>query len=178
MATPIPENRCVFTADEIVRASGAAASGAGAAPTQVEGVSIDSRTVARGALFVALRGIRDGHEFIDAAAARGAAAALVERGRAHSTLPCLEVNDTLEALGALARFHLERIRGTHPLPLAAIGGAAGKTTTKELTAALVRALYGDILATPGNLNNLIGVPMTVLTLTPRERAAVIECGTN
>jgi UDP-N-acetylmuramoyl-tripeptide--D-alanyl-D-alanine ligase len=70
------------------------------------------------------------------------------------------------------------MRALGPVPTIAIGGAAGKTTTKELTAALARALFGDILATPGNLNNLIGVPMTILTLTDAHRAAVLECGTN
>jgi UDP-N-acetylmuramoyl-tripeptide--D-alanyl-D-alanine ligase len=84
----------------------------------------------------------------------------------------------LRALGALARCHLERVRVLSSLPVVAIGGAAGKTTTKEISAALMRALFGEILATPGNLNNLIGVPMTLLTLTADHRAAVLECGTN
>ncbi len=176
MATAIPLNRCRFTAAEIIRATDAAApSGFDGATTAV---SIDTRSLAAGALFVALRGARDGHEYLAAAAARGAAAAIVERGRASAALPCFMVDDTLAALGALAHFHLHRIRGPHNPPVIAIGGAAGKTTTKELTAALARALFGEILATPGNLNNLIGVPMTLLTLSGAERAAVIECGTN
>ena len=78
----------------------------------------------------------------------------------------------------LARRHLARTREARSLPLIAIGGAVGKTTTKELTAAVVRALFGVTLATPGNLNNLIGVPMTIFTLTSQHRAAVLECGTN
>lgn len=176
MATPIPENRCRFSTTEVVRAIGARYSGG--QEMSFEGVSIDSRSIAPGALFVALRGVRDGHEFLGAAAARGAAGALVERGRSHPALACFEVDDTLTTLGALARFHLNRTRARHPLPTIAIGGAAGKTTTKELTAAIARALFGEILATPGNLNNLIGVPMTILTLTDAHRAAVLECGTN
>jgi UDP-N-acetylmuramoyl-tripeptide--D-alanyl-D-alanine ligase len=176
MATPIPANRCCFSAADIIRATGA--SPTAASDLKVEGVSIDSRSIAPGALFVALRGVRDGHEFLTTAAERGAIAAIVERGRAHAALTCFEVDDTLAALGALARFHLRRMRGHHVLPTIAIGGAAGKTTTKELTAAIARELYGEILATPGNLNNLIGVPMTILTLTDAHRAAVIECGTN
>lgn len=176
MATPIPENRCRFSTTEVIRATSAIYIGGN--EMSFEGVSIDSRSIASGALFVALRGVRDGHEFLGAAAARGATAALVERGRSHPALECFEVDDTLTALGALARFHLNRTRTHHQLPTIAIGGAAGKTTTKELTAALGRALFGEILATPGNLNNLIGVPMTILTLTDAHRAAVLECGTN
>jgi UDP-N-acetylmuramoyl-tripeptide--D-alanyl-D-alanine ligase len=176
MATPIPANLCAFTADEIAEAT-AARPPREAARLHLRSVSIDTRTIAPGALFVALRGVRDGHEFLQAATARGAAAALVERGRG-SVLPCFEVDDSLAALGALARHHLQRIRATRTLSIIAIGGAAGKTTTKELTAAVVRALFGEILATPGNLNNLIGVPMTALMLTSAHRAAVLECGTN
>src|SRR5690348_10367963 len=176
MATAIPANRCAFTADEIVRATGAEFSGPSA--LSVDGVSSDTRTIGRGTLFVALRGIRDGHEFIRAAAERGAAAAVVERGRHDTALPCFEVEDTLVALGDLARFHLERMRARRSIASIAVGGAAGKTTTKELTAALARALFGQILATPGNLNNLIGVPMTLLMLDDTHNAMVIECGTN
>ncbi|HJU28057.1 MAG TPA: UDP-N-acetylmuramoyl-tripeptide--D-alanyl-D-alanine ligase [Candidatus Binataceae bacterium] len=176
MATPIPANRCAFTAEEIIRATDARPSGPGG--VHVESVSIDTRSIAPGALFVALRGGRDGHQFLRAAAARGAAAAIVEGSRADPALPCFEVGDTLEALGRLARLHLRRRRAAAPLPVIAVGGAAGKTTTKEMTAALMRALVGRALATPGNLNNLIGVPMTIFTLSESDRAAVIECGTN
>ena len=176
MATPIPVNRCRFSAADIIRATGATFTGGQG--TIFEGVGIDSRSIEPGNLFIALRGVRDGHEFLDAAATRGAAAALVERGRTNPLLACFEVDDTLKALGALARFHLNRIRAHHSLPTIAIGGAAGKTTTKELTAAMARALFGEILATPGNLNNLIGLPMTLLTLTDSHHAAVLECGTN
>ncbi len=176
MATPIPINRCRFSPAEVIRATGAAFSGPG--DLALAGVSIDTRSIVPDALFVALRGVRDGHEFVREAAARGAAAVIVERGRIDSALPCFEVDDTLVALGALARFHLNRMRAMRPIPTIAIGGAAGKTTTKELTAALARALFGEVLATPGNLNNLIGVPMTILTLTDTHRAAVLECGTN
>ncbi|MGH8013479.1 MAG: Mur ligase family protein, partial [Candidatus Binataceae bacterium] len=174
MATPIPGNTCCFTAAEIIKATGATLTGS---VSKVGSISIDSRTIIPGALFVALRGVRDGHDFLAAASAH-AAAALVERGRGDGVLPCFETTDTLAALGALARFHLERERAARAIPVVTIGGAAGKTTTKELTAAMLRALYDDIAATPGNLNNLIGVPMTILTLAPVHRAAVLECGTN
>ena len=176
MATAIPVNRCRFSAAEVTRATRATFTGA--LETYFEGVSVDSRSIAPGNLFVALRGVRDGHDFLAAAAARGATAALVERGRTHPAIACFEVDDPLMALGSLARFHLKRVRALHPLPTIAIGGAAGKTSTKELTAAMARALFGEILATPGNLNNLIGVPMTIFTLTDKHRAAVLECGTN
>ncbi|HLW70383.1 MAG TPA: UDP-N-acetylmuramoyl-tripeptide--D-alanyl-D-alanine ligase [Candidatus Binataceae bacterium] len=175
MATTIPPNRCSFIASHISQITGAPA--LANASLRTTSVSIDSRVIAPGALFVALRGARDGHEYLAAATDAGAAAALVERGRA-SALPCFEVDDPLAALGALARAHLERMRRASSIPTIAIGGAAGKTTTKELTAALMRSLCGATLATPGNLNNLIGVPMTIFTLEDTHRAAVLECGTN
>jgi UDP-N-acetylmuramoyl-tripeptide--D-alanyl-D-alanine ligase len=176
MATPIPANRCRFSVAEVTRTTRAAFSG----PPEAlfEGVSVDSRAIAPGNLFVALRGMRDGHEFLGTAAARGAIAAIVERGRTHPAIASFEVDDPLTALGSLAQFHLKRLRALHPMPTIAIGGAAGKTSTKELTAAMARALFGEILATPGNLNNLIGVPMTILSMTDRHRAAILECGTN
>jgi UDP-N-acetylmuramoyl-tripeptide--D-alanyl-D-alanine ligase len=176
MATPIPANRCGFTRREIIQAINASADDGG--DFNVTSVSIDSRTIKPGALFVALRSVRDGHEFLEAAKRAGAVAAIVEQGRSVSTLPCIEVPETLSALGALARTHLARVRRSHPLSAVAIGGAAGKTTTKELTAAVMRALCGKTLATPGNLNNRIGVPMTIFTLEGGYRAVVLECGTN
>jgi UDP-N-acetylmuramoyl-tripeptide--D-alanyl-D-alanine ligase len=137
VATPIPTNRTAFTLEEIAAAANASAPRiAGLLTTSV---SIDSRTVIPGALFVALRAARDGHDFVEAAARAGAAAAIVMRGRAVGALPCFEVADTLAALGALARAHLARIRHGARIPTIAIGGAAGKTSTKELTAAVMRA---------------------------------------
>jgi UDP-N-acetylmuramoyl-tripeptide--D-alanyl-D-alanine ligase len=208
MATPIPSNQCEFTLVEVLEATGGTfiatdstvtfgdgmhgerppagnavlssgyRTGAGRAGN-LRCVSIDTRSIEAGAIFVALRGAAsDGHDYIPQAAARGAAAAIVATGRRHPTLDCIEVDDTLTALGRLARHHLERTRAARTLPLIAIGGAVGKTTTKELTAALSRALFGSTLSTPGNLNNLIGVPMTIFTLTGAHRAAVLECGTN
>jgi UDP-N-acetylmuramoyl-tripeptide--D-alanyl-D-alanine ligase len=177
LATPIPANRARFTVAEIAAATGASA--VDVAPgTALEGVSTDSRTVERGALFVALRGeTHDGHAFVGAARERGAlplvaAAAGVDGAR-------LETADPLAALGRLARFHVDRLAAARgALPTLAIGGAAGKTTTKTLAAAAVEALYGATLVTAGNLNNRIGVPMTLLTLDAGHRAAVVECGTS
>lgn len=176
MATPIPVNQCKFSVAEITRVTGAIYHGD--SDLRIEGVCPDSRKIKLRNLFVALRGVHDGHEFLPEAAKLEASAAIVERGRSSDRLPCFEVDDTLVALGQLAAFHLERIRQLHDLPVIAIGGAAGKTTTKELTAAVVRSLFGQIVATSGNLNNLIGVPMTLFTLTAEDQAAVIECGTN
>src|SRR5271168_3300732 len=177
MATPIPNNQCEFTLAEVVEATGGTRD-AGLAGNIV-GVSIDTRSLKAGALFVALHGeSSDGHDYLQQAAARGARAAIVATGRRHPALDCVEVDDTLDALGRLARRHLVRTRATRALPLIAIGGAVGKTTTKELTAAVARALFGSTLSTPGNLNNLIGVPMTIFTLTGDHCAAVLECGTN
>ena len=180
MATPIPSNQCEFTLAEVVEATGGTIVRAGAGGAQsVRGVSIDTRSIAAGAIFVAIRGAAsDGHDYLPQAAARGAAAAIVASGRRHPALDCVEVADTLTALGRLAHRHLTRTRTARALALIAIGGAVGKTTTKELTAAAAGALFGSTLSTPGNLNNLIGVPMTIFTLAGAHRAAVLECGTN
>ena len=182
MATPIPINQCEFTLAEVVETTGGSLLRATSTVTtgdRIRGVSIDTRSIESGSIFVALHGeASDGHNYLPQAAARGATAAIVATGRHHPGLDCIEVADTLSALGMLARRHLTRTREARVLPLIAIGGAVGKTTTKELTAAVVRALLGVTLSTPGNLNNLIGVPMTIFTLTGEHRAAVLECGTN
>jgi UDP-N-acetylmuramoyl-tripeptide--D-alanyl-D-alanine ligase len=178
MATAIPTNQCAFALGEAAAVCGGRlVSGDPAA--RAASVGIDTRTLERGAIFVALHGeSADGHAYLARAAERGATAAIVERGRAITALPCIEVDDTLAALGALAAHHLERIRSARALAVLTIGGAAGKTTTKELTASAARVRFGTVLATPGNLNNRIGVPMTIFTLGPEHRAAVLECGTN
>jgi UDP-N-acetylmuramoyl-tripeptide--D-alanyl-D-alanine ligase len=182
MATPIPTNQCAFTLREVIEATGGIlVPGTSLKPESrsVRCVSIDTRSLDAGSIFVALRGAgSDGHDYLRQATARGAVAAIVATGRRHPALDCIEVDDPLYALGQLARRHLARIRATRTLPLIAIGGAVGKTTTKELTAAAARALFGATLSTPGNLNNLIGVPMTIFTLTDAHKAAVLECGTN
>jgi UDP-N-acetylmuramoyl-tripeptide--D-alanyl-D-alanine ligase len=180
MATPIPGNQCEFRLVEVAEATGGNLVRAGTSGAEsVRGVSIDTRSIEAGAIFVALRGTAsDGHDYLPQAAARGAAAAIVATGRHHPALDCIEVADPLAALGRLAHRHLVRTRTSRALALAAIGGAVGKTTTKELTAAAAGALFGSTLSTPGNLNNLIGVPMTIFMLAGEHRAAVLECGTN
>ena len=143
-----------------------------------DAVSTDSRGIRKGELFVALRGERfDGHDFLAAAAAAGAAAALVDRAHVGSSpLPVTAVDDTTVALGVLAA-HWRR---QFPLPLVAVAGSNGKTTVKEMIAACLRAGFGDaaVLATQGNLNNHIGVPLTLLALREGHRAAVVEIGMN
>jgi UDP-N-acetylmuramoyl-tripeptide--D-alanyl-D-alanine ligase len=176
LATPIPANRARFSVREIAAAT------AGRAVDlpedhQVAGVSTDSRTVGDRELFVALVGqAHDGHAYVETVRARGAVP-LVRADRGASG-PRIEVDDTLIALGALARSFVERETAGRNVPTLAIGGAAGKTTTKTLAAAAVGALFGETLVTAGNLNNRIGVPMTLFTLEPRHRAIVLEHGTS
>ncbi len=136
-------------------------------------VSTDSRTLKPGALFVALRGPNfDGTAFVQAAAAQGAIGALVERATPGS-LPQVVVPDTLRALQALARGW----RAAFNLPVVAVAGSNGKTTAKEMTAAILSRM-GPCMATHGNLNNHIGVPVTLMRLEPSHRSAVIEMGAN
>lgn len=143
------------------------------ADVEFHGVSTDTRALAPGVLFIALRGPRfDGHDYAAAASAAGAVALLVEHA-VDSPLPQLIVRDTRLALGRLAaawRLHCNT-------PLAAITGSNGKTTVKEMSRAIL-AQTGAVLATEGNLNNDIGVPLTLLRLTPQQRHAVIEMGAN
>jgi len=176
LATPIPVNRARFTLAEVARATGGALLDVDPA-REVVGVATDSRQLPSGSLFVALAGeTHDGHRFVDAARAAGALP-LVAAGRGLAG-PRVEVADTLVALGSLARAYVERESSGRACPRLAIGGAAGKTTTKTLAAAAVEALFGETLVTAGNLNNRIGVPMTLLTLDARHRAAVLECATS
>jgi UDP-N-acetylmuramoyl-tripeptide--D-alanyl-D-alanine ligase len=178
LATPIPQNRARFTLGELAAATGGRLVEL-AADATVEGVSTDSRTLEAGQLFVAVRGeSHDGHRFVEEARRRGAVA-LVAADAALSGARLEVDGDTLTALGAIARAHVDRLALRHgERPTLAIGGAAGKTTTKTLAAAVVGALFGETLVTAGNLNNRIGVPMTLLTLEPRHRALVVECGTS
>jgi UDP-N-acetylmuramoyl-tripeptide--D-alanyl-D-alanine ligase len=136
-----------------------------------EGVSINTRTDAVGAVYVAIRGDRfDGHDFISEAENSGVVALIVEH-EVESDLPQLVVSDTTQALGDLAHYWLSR----NPVPLIAITGSNGKTTTKEIITSILSEL-GPVLATRGNLNNHIGVPLTLFELTQEHRYAVIEMG--
>jgi UDP-N-acetylmuramoyl-tripeptide--D-alanyl-D-alanine ligase len=136
-------------------------------------VSTDSRTLQSGALFVALKGPSfDGHEFVAAAFQRGAAGALVERELAVS-IPQVVVGDSLRALSEFATAWRREFR----IPIVGITGSNGKTTTKEMIGAIL-GRKGPALVTQGNLNNHIGVPLTLLRLAAEHRTAVIEMGAN
>ncbi len=149
----------------------------GAPGGMIERVSTDSRTVRPGDLFVCLRGPHfDGHAFAAEAVRRGAVAVLGEAGRLSGLSPeCprVLVPDSRAALGRMAAAHRRRFPG----PVIAVAGSNGKTTTKELLAAVL-AQVGPTLASPASFNNDIGVPLTLLGLEARHTAAVVEVGTN
>jgi UDP-N-acetylmuramoyl-tripeptide--D-alanyl-D-alanine ligase len=134
-------------------------------------VSTDSRAVPQGALFVALAGEHfDGHDYLAQAASAGASCALVNR-QLESQLPLLQVGDTGQALGRLGAFNRQLYRG----PLVAITGSSGKTTAKNMVSSVL-SRRGRTLATEGNFNNEIGVPLTLLRLAPGDEFAVVEMG--
>lgn len=145
----------------------------------VRGISTDSRTIAPGNAFVALRGEHfDGHTHVQGALQQGALCCFVEQSFYDRASPALQsvllpVANTVHALGSIAHYHRKRFR----IPVVAIAGSAGKTSTKELTAAIVSAKY-KTLKTEANYNNQIGTPLTLLQLTSEHEAAIIEIGTN
>jgi UDP-N-acetylmuramoyl-tripeptide--D-alanyl-D-alanine ligase len=147
---------------------------------EAQGYSIDSRTIAPGELFFAVRGERlDGHDFVTAAFARGAVAAVVSRARVASLPdqalehPLLVAEDPLLALQTLAA-HVRRQWGRR---VVAVTGSAGKTTTKEAAAAALGAKF-NVLKSQGNLNNGYGLPLQLLRLEPGHEIAVVEMGMN
>ncbi len=148
--------------------------------TAIARVHSDSRSLRPGDLFVALRGERfDAHDFLPQARAAGAVAALAERGLAEAGLPGLQVTESGLALQQLA----QAWRARFTLPVITVAGSNGKTTVTQMLAAILRAWCGGArgegsLATAGNLNNHIGLPLTVLRLQPQHRAAVFELGMN
>ncbi|MEO1335872.1 MAG: Mur ligase family protein, partial [Myxococcota bacterium] len=139
----------------------------------LDGVSTDTREALEGRLFVALSGPNfDAHNFLDQAIAKGASALLVSKipkGLPEGNYDVIRVKDVLTALGDLGRAHRRRWNG----PVFALTGSNGKTTTKEMAAAIL-GVSRSVLKTEGNLNNLIGVPMTLLGLEPHHTAAVVE----
>jgi len=142
-----------------------------------EGVALDSRRLQAGALFVALVGETfDAHDFLDQAAAQGVAAVVVSRLPEGWTLPAIVVPDTLVALGRIAHAWREQFQ----IPVIGVTGSNGKTTVKEMIASILAAAVGEDarLATQGNLNNEIGVPLTLFRLDASHRAAVVELGMN
>ena len=142
-------------------------------------VVTDSRQVVDGALFVAIAGEHvDGHDFVDAAARQGAAAALVEREIKSAPIAQIVVPDTVAALGALAKANLEARKAIdEPFTIIGITGSVGKTTTKDLLHALL-STQGETVAPKGSFNNEIGLPLTALKVGERTRYLVAEMGAN
>ena len=141
------------------------------------GLSTDSRQIAAGNCFVALRGEHfDAHQFLSQVQAAGAAAMVVEHVPEGVTCPVLIVPDTKQALLAVGRFWRQQFA----IPVIGVTGSNGKTTVKEMIASILAAAVGaeHMLATRGNLNNEIGVPLTVLRFTNAVKAAVVELGMN
>jgi UDP-N-acetylmuramoyl-tripeptide--D-alanyl-D-alanine ligase len=143
------------------------------APAEFFAVSTDTRTLEAGSLFVAIAGDRfDAHDFLEEAARAGATGAVVRQGtRAVKGLTFFVVEDTLRALGQLARVRRNDVTG----PVVAITGTNGKTSTRQLVAAVLRTAYRTH-ATRGNLNNLVGVPLTILSAPDDTQALVVEAG--
>ena len=146
----------------------------GKAAAEVEAICTDSRALKPGALFVALRGEKfDGHDFIRQAAQSGAAGAVVEEAPADLDFSVIRVGDTLEALQRMAASY----RRTLPMKVINITGSNGKTSTKDYTAAVL-AMRGRVAKTEGNLNNHIGLPLTILRASGADEFGVFEIGMN
>jgi UDP-N-acetylmuramoyl-tripeptide--D-alanyl-D-alanine ligase len=147
----------------------------GRQPLVFSSISTDSRALAPGALFVALRGERfDGHDYLEVAARAGASAAIVRRGTpAIPGLALYEVDDPLRAFGHLARVRRRSLTG----PVVAVTGTNGKTSTKEMLSAILGTRYRTY-ATRANLNNLVGVPLTILEAPQDTEALIVEAGAN
>ena len=173
-----------WTLGEILAATGGKVTSSGKIARYGEIVT-DSKQVKGNSIFVALKGERhDAHDFVGDAVRRGAACVIVHRSLPTARLgpaTIVRVGDTLRALGDLAHYRRERLA---PMVLA-ITGSNGKTTTKEMVAAILaqgslagQSLRGRVLKTEGNFNNLVGLPLTLLRLTKRHKVAVVELGTN
>ena len=170
----------ILTIEEVLRATGGKLL-QGKENAFFQGISTDSRTITEGELFIALKGpCFDGHHYALEALKKKAGGVLVEedmvgdiRWNGYRSRAVIAVKDTLTALGAIARDW----RRKYGPPVVALTGSNGKTTTKEMIAACLETTF-PILKTKGNLNNLIGVPLTLLTLTEKERVVVLEMGMN
>ncbi|MBI2159974.1 MAG: UDP-N-acetylmuramoyl-tripeptide--D-alanyl-D-alanine ligase [Candidatus Rokubacteria bacterium] len=165
----------LFTVQDIVRATqGALVTGDLAVP--VTGVSIDSRTLGVGEAFFAIRGYRlDGHAFLGEAAGRGAACLVVHslHDDVPANVPLVLVEDTTKSLGLLAAYH----RARFSIPVVAVTGSNGKTTTKELIAGVLGTRW-QVLKPSASFNNQWGLPLTLLKWAPEHEAVVVELGTN
>jgi len=168
-----------FSTQDVLKATGGTLLRSGRSAAFV-GVSTDSRTIAAGNLFVPLTGPRfDGHDYIGQAVGGGAAGVLIQKGREGlletigSGIAVVSVTNPLTALGDLTRFW----RARFAIPVVAITGSSGKTTTKEMAAAIL-SRERHLLKNEGNLNNLVGLPLTLLQLDETHEAAILEMGTN
>jgi UDP-N-acetylmuramoyl-tripeptide--D-alanyl-D-alanine ligase len=165
-----------LTVETVLEATGGALV-QGDSHTSFAGVSTDSRSIKPGELFFALRGEHfDGHHFIGDTLKRGGRGAVVDgEGQwiADPTIAIIEVADTLQALGDLANLWRRR----HSIPLIAVVGSNGKTTTKEMVAGIL-GQKDKVLKNPGNLNNLIGLPLSLLKMNAKDHVAVLEMGMN
>ncbi|HJQ85479.1 MAG TPA: UDP-N-acetylmuramoyl-tripeptide--D-alanyl-D-alanine ligase [Candidatus Binatia bacterium] len=178
MTTAPEPARAAFAIDEVLAATGGELVRLGDR-IRFPGVTTDSRRLHAGELFVAIKGeAHDGHAFLADAAGAGAGAVVVEREHADRPLGCgvVVVRDTLAALGDLAAFHRRR----HRPRVVAVTGSNGKTTTKEMLAAILERAFGPgrVLRTLGTQNNLVGLPLTLLRLAGAEEAAILELGMN
>ncbi len=190
MSTSVPQNRASFTVKEIVFATGGELVSHTPQEVSLHGVATDTREVLESKLFVALRGEKfDGHAFAEWALGSGAGGILVEDralaetiaqnfmslGRGEKEPAIIVVKDTLVGLGDVAAFHRSRSSAA----VVAVVGSAGKTTTRSAISALLNEIFpGRVHSTVGNLNNRVGVPMTVLSLSEEHDFLVVEVGTN
>lgn len=163
-----------FTSEEIIQATGARLLKP-AASVSFSDVCTDTRAIAKGSLFVAFKGTSfNGHDFVDKALAAGAAGAIVSEVRPEyegMTAPIFVAADTLKAYQDLARFHRRRFA----IPVVAVTGSVGKTSTRNMIATVLSEKY-RVLQTEKNFNNEIGLPKTLLQLTPDHEACVVEMG--
>jgi len=173
------EEEATLTAGEILKATGGAPLRGGTS-WSCSGLSTDTRTLRAGNLFIALAGERfDGHDCLAQAVQKGAAGLVIRMDRRPNLAalpagtPVIGVDDTLQALGGIARDWRLRFG----VPVVAITGSSGKTTTKEMLAAIV-SVSRNTLKTEGNLNNLIGLPLTLLGIRPGHQAVIVEMGTS
>jgi UDP-N-acetylmuramoyl-tripeptide--D-alanyl-D-alanine ligase len=159
---------------DVLRATGGVPAGPVQGDPLIPDVTTDGRSVTPGALFIPLRGKRyDAHQFVEQAFLNGAGFSLAARDAEFARMPAnvILVKDTTRALGDLARWHRSRFQ----VPVIGITGSCGKTTVKEM----VRLVLGrDVVASPASFNNEIGVPLTLLQMSSKTRAAVVEIGTN